>query len=172
MFRIYKDKDVNKYLPWFPLESLEEAKEFYENNYAKIYRQSLGYKYAICLKKDNKPIGYVDINTDESKDLGYGLRKEFWNKGIVTEACKAILEQVKKDGVKYVTATHDINNPSSGRVMEKLGMKYKYSYEEQWQPKNILVIFRMYQLNFDGIIDRVFQKYWDMYPVHFVEENI
>lgn len=34
--------------------------------------------------------------------------------------------------------------------MKQLGMKYQYSYEEQWQPKNLLVTFRMYQLNFAG----------------------
>ena len=45
------------------------------------------------------------------------------------------LEQLKKDGIPYITATHDINNPRSGRVMKRLGMKYQYSYEEQWQPK-------------------------------------
>lgn len=32
-------------------------------------------------------------------------------------------------------------------------MKYCYTYEEQWQQKNIPVFFRMYQLNFDGKID-------------------
>jgi RimJ/RimL family protein N-acetyltransferase len=100
------------------------------------------------------------------------LNRAFWNKGIVTEAGKAVLEQVKKDGFKYVTATHDVKNPSSGRVLEKLGMAYKYSYQERWQPKNSLVTFRMYQLNFDEHKDRVFQKYWDLHPVHFIEENV
>ena len=30
----------------------------------------------------------------------------------------------------------------------KLGMSYQYSYEEQWQPKDIKVTFRLYRLNF------------------------
>ena len=54
--------------------------------------------------------------------------------------------------------------------MKKLGMKYQYSYEEQWQPKNILVTFRMYQLNLDGNEERVYKKYWNMYKKHFIEE--
>lgn len=53
--------------------------------------------------------------------------------------------------------------------MQKCGMKYMYSYEEQWQPKDILVIFRMYQMNLDGNEERVFMKYWNMYPNHFIE---
>ena len=75
-----------------------------------------------------------------------------------------------KDGVPYITATHDKNNPRSSGVMKQLGMKYQYSYEEQWQPKNIPVTFRMYQLNFDGENDRVYKKYWEQYPVHFIED--
>ena len=56
--------------------------------------------------------------------------------------------------------------------MKQLGMSYKYSYEEQWQPKDILVTFRMYQLNFDGQDDRVYKKYWDSYEVHFIEKDV
>ena len=56
--------------------------------------------------------------------------------------------------------------------MKKLQMEYQYSYEEQWQPKDMLVIFRMYQLNFDGQKDRVYKKYWDNSNVHFVEKDI
>lgn len=70
----------------------------------------------------------------------------------------------------YITATHDRNNPRSGNVMRKLGMTYCYSYEEQWQPKNFPVIFRMYQLNLDGNTDSVYRKYWDTSENHFIED--
>lgn len=82
------------------------------------------------------------------------------------------MEQLKKDGIPYITATHDINNPRSGSVMKRIGMEYKYSYEELWQPKNFLVTFRMYQLNLDGNKDRVYKKYWNTYEKHFIEENV
>ncbi len=171
-FDIYKDRDVNTYLPWFTLKSLDEAKVFFKERYLEVYNQPRGYRYAICLKSENIPIGYVNVSMDDSHDLGYGLRKEFWHKGIVSEASKAVIEQVKKDGLLYITATHDIKNPRSGKVMKQSGMSYKYSYEEQWQPKNILVTFRMYQLNFDYKHDRVYKKYWDNSTVHFIETDI
>ena len=79
---------------------------------------------------------------------------------------------MKKDGILYITATHDRNNPRSGGVMRNIGMKYCYSYEEQWQPKNFPVILRMYQLNLDGREDRVYRKYWNIYDRHFVEEDV
>ena len=172
IYQIYSNEEVNKFLPWFPLRSIEEARLFFEERYASKYAQPQAYAYAVCLKKDNIPIGYVNVDMEEHHDFGYGLRKEFWNQGIITEAGKAVVAQVKKDGIPYITATHDCNNPRSGSVMKNVGMKYQYSYEEQWQPKDILVTFRMYQLNFDEQKDRVYKKYWDNSNIHFVETDI
>lgn len=170
IYRIFSDVDVNRFLPWFPLRTIEEAKIFYIERYEKKYKQEKAYNYAICLRKNNRPIGYINVSMDESYDFGYGLSKEFWSKGIVTEASKAVIQQLKTDGIPYITATYDVNNPRSGEVMKKLGMKYQYSYEEQWQPKDILVTFRMYQLNFDGNNYRVYKEYWNNSAVHFIEE--
>lgn len=170
IYRIFSDVDVNRFLPWFPLRTIEEAKIFYIERYEKKYKQEKAYNYAICLRKNNRPIGYINVSMDESYGFGYGLSKEFWSKGIVTEASKAVIQQLKTDGIPYITATHDVNNPRSGEVMKKLGMKYQYSYEEQWQPKDILVTFRMYQLNFDGNNYRVYKEYWNNSAVHFIEE--
>ncbi len=171
-FLIYSDEQVNQFLPWFPLKSVEETQRFFAERYAAKYKQPQAYAYAICLKKDNYPIGYMNVDMEEHHDFGYGLRKEFWHQRIVTEAGKAVIEQVKKDGLPYITATHDRNNPRSGGVMKNVGMKYQYSYEEQWKPKNIIVIFRMYQLNLDGNTERVYKKYWDNSAVHFVEPDV
>ncbi len=170
LFLILKDKKVNTFLPWYPMKNLEQAKKFYEERYTFTYLKPQGYAYAICLKSDNFPIGYIKVDMEEPHDFGYGLRKEFWHQGIVSEAAKAVVEQVKKDGLPYITATHDVNNPRSGNVMKKVGMKYCYSYEELWQPKGFFVTFKMYQLNFDGHDDFVYKKYWDMYENHFVEK--
>lgn len=170
LFNILKDEEVNTYLPWFPIKNIEETKIFYKNRYETIYKQDKGYAYAICLKEDNYPIGYINIDTNEPYDLGYGLRKEFWHKKITTEAAKVLIEQAKKDGIPYITATHDKNNIRSGKVMQKIGMKYCYSYEEQWQPKNFPVIFRMYQINLNINDDYIYQGYWNKSNNHFIEK--
>ena len=172
IYQIYSDEVVNQFLPCFPLKSREEARAFFEKRYASKYALPQAYVYAVCLKRDNYPIGYLCVDMDEPHDLGYGLRKEFWHQGIMTEAGKAVIEQVKKDGIPYLTATHDRNNPRSGGVMKNIGMKYQYSYEEQWQPKDLCVTFRMYQINLDGQNDRVYRKYWDHAEIHFVEEDV
>lgn len=172
LLSIYKDKEVNTFLPWFPIETLEEAKALFEEKYVRNYLKPQGYYYAVCLKEDNVPIGYVNFSMEEHHDFGYGLRKEFWGQGIVTEAGRAVIIQLKKDNIPYITATHDIHNIRSGKVMKRLGMKYQYSYEEQWKPKDFLVTFRLYQLNLDGNENRVYKKYWDNSEVHFVETDL
>lgn len=169
MWELLRDEEVNTFLPWFPVKTLEEARQHLQERYLSQYSRAQSYHYAVCLRETGQLIGYANVSDTEARDLGYGFRKEFWHQGFATEAARAILEQLRRDGVPYITATHDVNNPHSGGVMRKLGMEYQYSYREQWQPKDILVTFRMYQLNLDGK-DRVYRAYWEQYP-HFVEEG-
>ena len=91
--------------------------------------------------------------------------KNFGIKELRQKQAKHFLCKQKNDGFRYVTATHDINNPRSGSVMKALGMSYQYTYSELWQPKNIFVKFRMYQLNFDKNVP-VYMEYWNKYEQH------
>ncbi|WP_086347577.1 GNAT family N-acetyltransferase [Candidatus Enterococcus clewellii] len=172
LYAILSDVEVNAYLPWYPLKSVDEAKTYFQQRIQPKYDAvDEGYYFAVCKKADNKPIGYIAVSGDESHDFGYGLRKDFWNQGIITEAAAAVIDFLKTKKWSYITATHDRKNPASGAVMKKLGMDYKYSYNEQWQPKDILVTFRMYQMNFDGK-ERTYQQYWEKYSEHFIEDEV
>lgn len=172
LFELLRDEEVNRFLPWFPLTSLEQAEEFLRGRFLRYYDKPSAFRCAVCLKEEDWPIGYVWLSDGESHDFGYALKKEYWRKGLVTEASMAVIERIRQAGYPYITATHDVNNPRSGEVIKKLGMAYKYSYLEQWQPKNIPVTFRMYQLNFDGRADRTYLGYWDRYETHFIESDI
>lgn len=165
--QIMGDEQANRFLPWFPPKGEAAAAAMLQERYLQFDQSPFGYRYAICLKEDNVPIGYVGLGEGEAHDFGYGLRQAFWHKGIVTEACAAVVDRIKQSGLPFITATHDRENPRSGAVMQKLQMTYCYSYEELWQPKNRMVVFRMYQLNFDGS-DRVYEGYRMKYP-SFVE---
>lgn len=172
IFAIYSDETVNTFLPRFPIKTMDGARQLYAKEYAEAYRLPSAYQYAICLKTCDIPIGYIAVSMEESHDMGYALRQEYWRQGIATEAGQALIARLKEDGLPYITATHDVKNPKSGAVMQRLGMQYQYSYQEQWQPKNIPVIFRMYQLNLDGRTDRVYKSYWDQSSVRFVENDV
>lgn len=167
LYQLLSNEEVNIFLPWFPLKSISATAEFFAQHLA-----GKEYHFAICLKDQDFPIGYINVAEDDSHDLGYALRKEYWHRGLITEAGRAVISLLKTAGVPYVTATHDRNNPKSGAVMQRLGMKYCYSYKEQWQPKDIPVIFRMYQLNLDGQNDRAYRKYWSQYEEHFIETEL
>lgn len=156
---ILSDPVVNRFLPWFPLTTLAEAEAFYTHRYAPLYQLGKGYAYAVCLAENSVPVGYVNLSPEEPYDLGYGLSRAYWGRGIATEAARAVVAQARRDGVPYLTATHDVNNPASGRVMERLGMTYQYAYQELWQPKNRPVVFRLYQMDLDGNHHRTYLGY-------------
>lgn len=164
LYEILADKEVNKYLPWWPAKSIGEGQSFYDERIA-----NSRFFYAIC-QKNNIPIGYIDISDSDAYDLGYGLKQNYWNQGITTEAGLALIEHVKDKDIPYLTATCDRENIGSGRVMQKLGMNYQYSYQEQWQPKDLSVIFQMYQINLQVQSNFVYRGYWDRFEKHFIED--
>ena len=47
LYQIYSDEEVNRFLPWFPLKSMDEARTFFEERYAATYAQPQAYAYAI-----------------------------------------------------------------------------------------------------------------------------
>ncbi|MDL2215724.1 GNAT family N-acetyltransferase [Ruminococcaceae bacterium OttesenSCG-928-N02] len=165
------DETVNAFLPWFPAQTRAQAREHLVERYISTYQNPAGLRYAICLREGDTPIGYVNISPAPAYDLGYALQKEHWGKGIALEASCAVVAQAKKQGLPFVTATHDRENLRSGAVMRKLGMSYCYTYKEQWQPKNIPVYFRMYQQNF-GAHSSTYMEYWNTYPEHFIEQGL
>lgn len=150
VFELLKDPEVNTFLPWFPLTSLQETHEFMEEYFFKPYEKQQGFHSVICMRNNDKVIGYVHMSGEESHDFGYAIAKEYWHQGIASQASALALDYLRQQNISYITATHDVRNPNSGKVMEKLGMNYCYTYEEQWMPKNKVVHFRMYQLNLDG----------------------
>lgn len=171
MLEIFGDEETNTFLPWFPVKNTDELVKFYERRYAEKYRADQAYAYAVCLKENDVPIGYLNLETQGAHDLGYGLLPRFRGRGMITEACRAVTERAKRNGFDFITATHDINNPKSGEVMKRLGMKYCYSYREQWQPKNISVVFRMFQLDLKENTP-VYEEYRRNASEWFVEENM
>lgn len=154
LFPLLHDRETNAFLPWFPAETPAAAAALIKEQFLSGGDRA----YLVCLRDGGEPIGYVHVSGGESRDLGYAVRRDCRNRGFATEACEAVLARLRRDGAPFVTATHDVRNPASGAVMEKLGMTYRYTYRELWQPKNRIVVFRMYQYNFDGS-DREYAGY-------------
>ena len=170
-FQIFSDGEVNRFLPWFPVRDLEEAQAFYQQRYAPVYAKAQATPTPSAARRTTCPLA---TSTGETERPGLWLRpaQGVLGPGHRHRGLPGGAGQMKEDGVPFVTATHDRENPGSGRVMQKLGMVYHYSYREPWQPKDISVVFRMYQLNLDGDNTRLYRAYWDKFPEHFVETEL
>lgn len=102
LFRILSDEEVNRFLPWFPHKSREETFEFLENSVFADYRKEIAYRYALVPRGEDKAIGYLSLlGIDEKErcgDIGYGLLREYWGEGLMTEAVGALIARLKADG--------------------------------------------------------------------------
>lgn len=94
--------------------------------------------FAITLKTDKNLIGGIALRLDqknERAELGYWIGKPYWNCGYATEAAKAVVAySFKVLKLNRIYAYHFTRNPASGRVLEKVGMRYE-GYRRQHTKK-------------------------------------
>jgi RimJ/RimL family protein N-acetyltransferase len=56
-------------------------------------------------------------------EMGYWIARAYWSRGFATEACQALLAIARSLGLQQVEGSHFLDNPASGRVLEKLGFE-------------------------------------------------
>ena len=56
-YKLLRDQKVNRFLPWFPVKSMEETEQFLKEKYLAVYENGQGYAYVICLKESGMPVG-------------------------------------------------------------------------------------------------------------------
>ena len=84
--------------------------------------------FAVTLKTDRTIIGTVSLmainEMHRRADIGYFIAPDHWNQGYATEACQAVLDYgFRRLGLHRIQAQYFRGNPSSGRVIQKLGMQ-------------------------------------------------
>ena len=130
MFRNWaSDPEVTKYLTWPPHTSLEVSRRILES-WVEANGQIDRYHWMIVLKELGQPIGSITVveHRDDigEAEVGYCIGKQWWHKGLVTEAMMAVMGYLfDQVGMNRVEARHDLNNPHSGGVMKKCGMRYE-----------------------------------------------
>lgn len=87
------------------------------------------YVFAITLRSTNELCGSIGLKVSakhERGELGYWIGVPFWNRGYCTEAGRAVVEfAFNRLKLNTVVAHHFVRNPASGRILQKLGMKYE-----------------------------------------------
>lgn len=123
------DTEVTKFLSWKPHENVEFTRTLLKE-WTDAYSNDNVYNWVIEVKEESKIIGSIlafrvnELNF--SCEVGYCISSKYWNKGITTEATKAVIEYLFKEiGFNRIVALYDTNNPASGKVMDKSNMKYE-----------------------------------------------
>lgn len=82
---------------------------------------------AISLRSDGRQVGGIGLRIDKQyqhAELGYWLGVPFWGRGYATEAATEILRYgFETLALHRIFASHFRQNPASGRILKKIGMK-------------------------------------------------
>lgn len=123
------DEEVTKMVTYDTYTSIEDAYQslnhFFLNRDPNVQFEAM----AIVDKNTQKMIGTCDASALFRKDMaevGYVLHKDYWHKGIMTEAMRAYCQWLfEEKGLRRLELTHDPRNIGSKKVAEKLGFVYE-----------------------------------------------
>ena len=124
------DAEVTKFLTW-PTHPSAEVSGMLLTDWVSRYENADYYNWAIVLKGESgEPIGNISVVTLLEKvagaEIGYCMGRRWWGHGVMAEALAAVIGYLLGQvGMQRIQACHDVNNPASGRVMEKCGMQYE-----------------------------------------------
>ncbi|HVE57461.1 MAG TPA: GNAT family N-acetyltransferase [Pyrinomonadaceae bacterium] len=128
LIELRSDEEVIKYIGKRKMqnpEAIEKRLRFYIDCYAK-------FGYGMCAmiwKETGEMIGWSGLQPLEETgetEVGYGMIKRFWGKGIGYECARAWLEYgFETAGAQRIVAVAAPENKGSWRIMEKCGMKYE-----------------------------------------------
>ncbi len=129
------DAEVTKYLTWPTHSDVSVTRKILEE-WVPQYSKDDCYRWAIVLKENGpQPIGSIDVchwrENGDSPEIGYCMGSRWWHQGIMSEALGAVIDFLfDRVGVERIVARHDVNNPHSGGVMRKCGMKFEEIQEK------------------------------------------
>jgi ribosomal-protein-alanine N-acetyltransferase len=136
MFAYASDPEVTRYVPWDTHRSMEDSESFLGFATEGYERGDFG-GWGVVLKYDAVFIGtsgiYVGYAPEHARaELGYVLSREYWGKGLMPEAVRAVIRfSFGRMGLNRVEARCIAENTASARVMEKAGMTYEGTLRER-----------------------------------------
>ena len=121
------DPEVTRFLTW-PTHSDVDVSKAVLADWIPKYKDGGFFNWAMEYKDTGKVIGNISvvrlIESIDAAEMGYCMSRAYWGQGLMPEALRAVMDYLfDVVGLNRVAACHDANNPKSGRVMEKAGMK-------------------------------------------------
>ena len=127
IYRYSRDPEVARHVLWDAHRSIGESRAYLRymiRRYRAHEPASWGIEYT-ANRQIIGTIGFMWIQQDNaSAEVGYSLAREYWNRGLMTEALQAVI-QYGFDGMNLnrIEAQHETTNPASGAVMRKCHMQ-------------------------------------------------
>jgi ribosomal-protein-alanine N-acetyltransferase len=146
LFQFYSDPEVIKYIPDAP-RTYEETKaelEWFLNGHPKFPELGL---WATIYRETSQFIGRCGllpwtIDGQHEVEVAFALSKEYWGKGLATEAAQAIAQYAFEDlHLSRLICVIDHDNVGSIRVAAKIGMTFEKEAQDKYGP------FLIYALN-------------------------
>lgn len=121
------DPEVTRYLTW-PVHSSVEVTRSLLSEWVSRYESGGYFNWVMEYKETGKAIGNISVvklnENTEAADMGYCMSRDYWGQGLMPEALEAVMNYLfDVVGLNRIAACHDVNNPKSGRVMAKAGMR-------------------------------------------------
>jgi len=137
------DEKTTEFLRWQPMKTMEETAQVMQE-WVDSYQDPSFYQWAIVPKDVGEPIGTMSVvGMEERTDtlhIGYCIGSRWWRQGYTSEAFAAIIPYLFDEvGANRIESQHDPNNPNSGKVMQKCGLKYEGTMRQaDWSNKGIV----------------------------------
>lgn len=127
--RLAGDRDIAAVTQNIPHPCEDGMAQKWIKTHPKTFNKGTGVTFAIVLRENNLLCGAIGLSFDKANnnaEIGYWIGKPYWGKGYCTEAAKALLQYgFETIGLHRIHSGHFSHNPASGRVMQKIGMKYE-----------------------------------------------
>ena len=125
LFKYASDPNVGPRAGWAPHKSIEESKEIIRT----VFNNDS--TWAIILNATGEAIGAMGYGPscecklparEGEPTVGYWVARPYWNLGICTEALNMMIARIRTEKkISSLISGHFIDNPVSGKVMEKCG---------------------------------------------------
>ena len=121
------DPEVTRYLTWSVHPDVH-ATESLLGQWVSRYEDGGYFNWVMEYKETGRAVGNISVvrlnESIEAADIGYCLSRAYWGQGLMPEALEAVTAYLfDVVGLNRIAACHDVNNPRSGRVMDKAGMR-------------------------------------------------
>ncbi len=150
LFSIFSDNEVMKYWNTEPWVSVDEAKTFITDS-ARSMDSNTEVILGIYLKSTRQLLGKIMLFSfaKESRraEIGFGVSRDFWGKGIVLEAGSALIEHAFHTlKLRRIEAEIDPDNIASGKTLERLGFVKEGYLRQRWEVNGVVSDSAIYGL--------------------------